>query len=165
MNPQNVKLMYVIVVSLELLGGNFDVDPVGFEEELDVVFSVVQMTGVLVVGCWVVLVLEGVCVVDTVGLEEDVGVVGSFVGMTVVLVVVNLDVVEGEVIFAVVVVDEETEVFVVGVCEVLDDVVIFVVVCTVVLVVVSFTYQANAVNDTKKSFVLSKAGIEYIWYK
>ena len=162
MTAQNVKLMYVIVVSLELLGGVLDVDPVGFEEDVDVACSVVEMTGVLVVGCWVVLVLGGICVVDSVGLEEDFDVTGSVVEMTVVLTVVGLDVVVDVVIFGVVV--DETEVCVVGLCDVLDDVVMFVVVCTVVLVVVSFTYQAYAVNETKISFILLKGGIEYIWY-
>ena len=56
MNAQNVKLMYVIVVSLELLGGIFDVDPVEVEEDFDVACSLVDMTVVLVVTCWVVLV-------------------------------------------------------------------------------------------------------------
>ena len=51
MTAQNVKLMYVIVVSLELLGGIFDVDPVEFVEDIDVDCSVVEMTGILVVGC------------------------------------------------------------------------------------------------------------------
>ena len=163
MNPQNVKLMYVIVASVELLGGISDVDSVGFEEDFDVVLSVVEITGVLVVGCWVVLVLGGICVVDSVGLEEDFDVTGSVVEMTVVLTVVGLDVVVDVVIFVVVV--DETEVCVVGLCDVLDDVVMFVVVCTVVLVDVPFTYQANALNKTKKSFVLLKGRIKYIWYK
>ena len=137
MNAQNVKLMYVIVVSLELLGGIFDVDPVGFEEDVDVACSVVEMTVVLVVGCWVVLVLGGICVVDSVCLEEDFGVVGSVVEMTVVVIVVGWDVVAGEVVFVVVVVDDETEVVE---TDVLDDVVIFVVVGTLVLVAKPFTY-------------------------
>ena len=75
--------------------------------------------------------------------------------MGVVLTVVSLDVVVGVVIFGVVVVFDETEVIVVGLRDVvLDDVVIVGVVCEVVLVVVSFPYKANAVNETKKSFVL-----------
>ena len=138
MNPQNVKLMYVTVVSVELLGGMSDVDSVGFEEDFDVVLSVVEITGVLVVGCWVLLVLGGICVVDSVCLEEDFGVVSSVVVMTVVVIVVGWDVVAGEVVFVVLVVDDETEVVE---TDVLDDVGIFGVVCTVVLVVVSFTYQ------------------------
>ena len=75
-NAQNEKLMYVIVVSLELLGGIFDVDPVGFEEDFDVACSLVEMNGVVVDGCWVVLVLEGICVVKSVGLDEDFDVAG-----------------------------------------------------------------------------------------
>ena len=81
--------------------------------------------------------------------------------MGVVLTVVGLDVVVGVVIFGVVVVFDETEVLVVGLRDVvLDDVVIVGVVCKVVLVVVSFPYKANAVNETKKSFVLLKGSIE-----
>ena len=81
--------------------------------------------------------------------------------MSVVLTVVGLDVVFGVVIFGVVVVFDETEVLVVGLRDVvLDDVVIFGVVCKVVLVVVSFPYKANAVNETNKSFVLLKGSIE-----
>ena len=150
MTAQNVKLMYVIVVSLELLGGIFDVNPVWVEEDFDVACSLVDMSGVLVVGCWVVLVLGGICVVDSVCLEEDFGVVGSVVEMTVVVIVVGWDVVAGEVVFVVLVVDDEIEVVE---TDVLDDVVIFVVVGTLVLVVMPFTYQANAGNETKKLFV------------
>ena len=147
MNAQNVKLMYAIVGSVK---------SVGIGEEPDVVFSVVEMTGVLVVGCWVVLVLGDICVVDSVDIEEEPEVVFSVVEMTVVLIVVGSDVVVGVVMLGVVVVDDDTEVFVVGLCDVLNVVVIFGVVCTVVVVVVSFTYQSSAVNETKKSFVLSK---------
>ena len=81
--------------------------------------------------------------------------------MSVVLTVVGLDVDVGVVIFGVVVVFDETEVLVVGLRDVvLDVVVIFGVVCKVVLVVVSFSYKANAVNETKKSFILLKGRIE-----
>ena len=80
---------------------------------------------------------------------------------SVVLTVVDLDVVVGVVIFGVVVVFDETEVLVVGLRDVvLDDVAIVGVVCEVVLVVVSFPYKANAVNETMKSFLLLKGRIE-----
>ena len=125
MNSEDVMLPHLLVVSVvawvvELLGGLFDVDPVGFED-----------------------------------------VVGSVVEMSVVLTVVGLDVVVGVVIFGVVVEFDETEVLVVGLRDVvLDDVVIVGVVCEVVLVVVSFPYKANVVNETMKSFLLLKGRIE-----
>ena len=103
---------------------------------------------------WVVELLGGLFDVDPVWFED---VVGSVVEMSVVLTVVGLDVDVGVVIFGVVVVDGETKVVE---TEVLGGVVIFVVVCTVVLVVVLLTYQTNAVNETKKSFVLLKGSIE-----
>ena len=81
-NAQNEKLMYVIVVSLELLGGMIDVDPVGFVEDFDVVCSVVEMTRVVVVGWWVVLVLGGIFVVESVGFEEELDGLFSVVDMT-----------------------------------------------------------------------------------
>ena len=71
--------------------------------------------------------------------------------MTVVLTVVGLDVVVGVVIVGVVVVDDETEVCVVGLCDVIDGVVLFDVVCTVVVVGIPFTHQDNAVNEKKRN--------------